>query len=285
MDIVKKAWNRSLVASMLTLLAAGLPASPDSAQAAEPPETPLHGTLTLALRDEDPRHDEHEPYAEEARHDEDDDEDDSASEYDREHDGDHVLREQFHGQLERLRDERRETEHHLRRLEREMQNLKHAKGDEADERREEIEEQLDELARWMSDEHGLFDRRRDPDRQHHFRMAIENLRAAGLHEIADRLADTVGDRLYRRPDDRRRADDNPLFLPPRRRPSNRHLGDAESFEERPPDTVPRHDLERAVHELHEQMRHMQAQMARMQEHLERLTDTLHRGGVPPRAGR
>lgn len=269
MQIVHRAWNRSLAASMLTLLAAGLSPSSDGALATDLGERTPRGTEILALRDDDPRHEQDEA---KARHD-DRDVDDEYFEAERIEELEEAI-DDAQWELERdaqsWPDGRRRLQQEFLELGIRQDRLRRAGRHEEAER---MQAEMDQLVRRMSAALSFYGRGPEADRQHHFRVAIENLRQAGLHEIADRLVDSVGDRLFRRHEEHRRPDERP-------------------FAQRHPDAVPRDDLERAVHELnnqvvhmHGQMRHIQLNLERLQKRLERVTNHLRQSGSPSREDR
>jgi len=94
-------------------------------------------------------------------------------------------------------------------------------------------------------------------RAHHVRMAIENLRAAGLHDMAERLAREMG-RLARERPDRPGREGPPR---PERRP------DAPPSE--PREGPPPERLQHAIEELHGQVNELRRQMEEIREALKR----------------
>jgi len=182
---------------------------------------------------------------------------------------------------ERLMQHRRELEEKARAIHRKLEELK--EGEHGD-LREKLQHQLREIhgeIRRISGEfeahgphrpdqprpHGDLERR-----LHHVRVAVDNLRAAGMNDAAEALArqaERIEHELRER-GDRPDRDRDPEHRPDRDR---EHRPDRDP--EHRPDRPRGEELERTMHhmrELHERMERMQREMQELREHLQRLTE-------------
>ena len=234
MNVLTSSWRRWLAAMVLVALLS--PALPDAAADDDRPDA---GGL-LAQRDDEHPQRERAEGREPQRPDR-----EAREEENRRRQMEQRERFQRQKRLVDLLHEQQELRQRAARIERELGALKEGQA----ERREDLEQELQEIRRRMQELQRRFrgpgqerpPHEMDQRRLRHLKVAIENLRAAGLHDHAERLAGE----LRRKTAEHRRRD--------------RPRGEGPPHRERPERTTPEHP-DRIVHELRGEVRQLRREV-------------------------